>query len=246
LLAIALEKKGLLNDAIAARLELIRLRPDVANEHGDLGGIHARHGQWKPAAAAYARSFELAKNPNNPFAWYVALPLHLAAGDEEHYRQLCRQMLERFGPTKDLIAVEWTAKTCALIPDAVADFEAVEKLADRIVDGTEKHPSCRFFVLAKALVEYRAGRHAEAVRWAERFAPANDGNEFDAFVFATLSMAEHRLGNSDKARAALAHAKAIVTSKRPDPANGRPFVNWHEWLHTDTVLREAEMLASEP
>ncbi|MCU0880484.1 MAG: tetratricopeptide repeat protein, partial [Pirellulaceae bacterium] len=85
-LGIALEKKGLLDDAIAARRELIRLRPDNANEHGDLGGLHARHGQWEPAAAAYARCFELAKNPNNPFVWYVALPLHLAAGDQVRYQ----------------------------------------------------------------------------------------------------------------------------------------------------------------
>ena len=111
--------------------------------------------------------------------------------------------------------------------------------------GTEKHPSYRFFVLAKALVEYRAGRPAEAVRWAERFAPAAGGNEFDALAFATLSMAQHRLGNADKARAALENAKAIVTRHMPDPATGRPFVVWHEWLHADVLLREAEVRAKE-
>jgi eukaryotic-like serine/threonine-protein kinase len=239
----ALKAKGLVDDAILEFGEAIRLQPDLAVGQYGLGGVLASHGQWEPAAAAYSRGLELDKDPNNQYAWYIGLPLQLAADDKEGYRRLCQQMLEKFGATQDLIAAEWTAKTCALIPDAVDDFELIEKLADRIVSGTENHSSYRFFVLVKVLVEYRAGRHAEAVRWAERYAPTKDGNEFDAFVLATLSMAEHRLGNADKARAALASAKAIVTNKRPDPANGRPFVNWHEWLHTDTVLREAEMLA---
>ena len=38
----------------------------------------------------------------------------------------------------------------------------------------------RFFVLVKALVEYRVGRNTEAVQWGERYAPVHDGNEFDA------------------------------------------------------------------
>jgi hypothetical protein len=59
-------------------------------------------------------------------------------------------------------------------------------------------------------------------------------------------MAQHRLGNADKARAALASAKAIVSRKMPDPANGRPFTAWHEWLHADIVLREAEARVKEP
>jgi tetratricopeptide (TPR) repeat protein len=241
----ALDKKGLVDNAIAAHREAVRLQPDAPNFHFALGRVHARLGQWGPAAAAYARGLELDKNPNNHGVWYSGLPLHLAAGDAEGYRRLCRQMLERFGQSKELIAVEWTAKTCALVPGAVPDFKPVEKLADRIVTGTETHGSYRYFVLVKALVEYRTGRPAEAVRWAERFAPVANGNEFDAFVFATLSIAQHRLGNADKARAAMASAKAIVTSKMPDPANGRPFELWHPWLHADVLLREAEALAKE-
>jgi tetratricopeptide (TPR) repeat protein len=241
----ALDKKGLVADAIAAYREASRLQPDSPGISFGLGGVHARVGQWGPAAAAFARGLEIDKDPNNLRAWYVGLPLLLAARDEAGYRRLCRQMLERFGQSKDLITAEWTAKTCALIPDAVADFKPVEQLADRLVTGTEKHPSYRFFVLVKALVEYRAGRPAEAVRWAERYAPSAGGNEFDAFVFATLSMARHRQGNADKARAALASAKAILTRRMPDPANGRPFTAWHEWLHADVLVREAEALVKE-
>jgi tetratricopeptide (TPR) repeat protein/tRNA A-37 threonylcarbamoyl transferase component Bud32 len=244
-LGTALDKKGLVDDAVAPLRAAIGIQPDSPKFHFALGAAHGHAGQWKPAAAAYARGLELDKNPNNHSYWYTGLPLHLAAGDAEGYRRLCRQMLERFGQSQDLITIEWTAKTCALVPDAVSDFKPIEKLADQLVTGTETHGSYRFFVLVKALVEYRAGRHAEAVQWAERYAPVPDGNEFDACVFATLSMAEHQLGNADKARAALTSAKAIVTNKRPDPANGRPFVNWHEWLHSDTVLREAEVLVKE-
>ena len=221
-LADALEKKGLLDDAIEAYREAVRLKPDNSLPFR-LGSAHARLGQWGPAAAAYSRGLEM--GPNNRFSWYRGLPLHLAAGDAEGYKRLCQKMLERFGQTNDLITAEWTAKTCALIPNAVADFKPVEKLADRIVTGTEKHPSYRFFVLVKAIVEYRAGRHEEAVRWAERFAPVAGGNEFDAFVFATLSMAQHRLGNADKARAALASAGDDRDEQDARPGQGAAVPN---------------------
>ena len=56
-------------------------------------------------------------------------------------------------------------------------------------------------------------------------------------------MAQHRLGNAEKAHAALANAKAIVSSKMPKPEQGQPIAVWYGWLQTEVVLREAEALA---
>ncbi len=111
-----------------------------------------------------------------------------------------------------------------LLPDALsaADFNRVQKLAERAVAGTEKDGRYRYFVLAKGLAEYRAGRPAEAAKWLQRFAPNKDGGHWDAMAFAVLAMAHRRLGRGEEAEAPLAKAKAIL-AKMPDPAKGRPF-----------------------
>src|SRR6185369_12372440 len=104
--------------------------------------------------------------------WHQAAGLYLAGGDESGYRGACREMLGRFGKAAtDPQMAARTAKTCSLAPGAVADFRWVELLADHAVTGTEKHNDYRYFVLAKGLTEYRAGRHAGALKWLERFAP---------------------------------------------------------------------------
>ena len=81
------------------------------------------------------------------------------------------------------------------------DFDRVQKLAERIVTGTEKHAAYRAFVLVKGLAEYRAGRQAEAVKWLERYGPHAEGAQEDASAFAARAMAQHRLGQKEKALA---------------------------------------------
>ena len=103
------------------------------------------------------------------------------------------------------------------------DFDRVQKLAERIVTGTEKHAAYRAFVLVKGLAEYRAGRQAEAVKWLERVGPHADGAHEDVSAFAVRAMAQHRLGQKEKAGAALESAQAIFAEKMPEPAAGRPF-----------------------
>jgi hypothetical protein len=156
-------------------------------------------------------------------------------------------MLERSQETKSLQIADRTAKTCLLAPNAVPDFNRVQTLADRTVDGTEKQGDYHWFVFVKGLAEYRAGRHAEAVKWLERFEPHADGVHVDASAFAVLAMAQHSLGQKQKAGAMLKSAQAIFAEKMPDPAAGRPFDNmWQDWLHCQILLREAEALLKPP
>jgi hypothetical protein len=109
---------------------------------------------------------------------------------------------------------ERTAKTCLLVPDAVADLAPVLRLADRAVTGTEKSGNYRFFLFCKGLAEYRGGRNAEAVDWGERSAPDAEGSNLGATAFAVLAMAQHRLGRVRPAvRQRLGRLAAL-----PDPA----------------------------
>jgi tetratricopeptide (TPR) repeat protein len=216
----------------------------AAYREWNLASASARLGRWDPALAAIDKAAEL--EPANHWYVYHAATLHLRAGDVAGYRRACRAMLERFQDTQSPEIAERTAKTCLLLSDAVPDIDRVQKLADRAVTGTEKHGSYRWFVFVKGLAEYRAGRRAEAVKWLNRFEPHADGAHIDVSAFAVLAMAQHRLGQKEKAYAALHSAQVIFAEKMPDPVAGRPFGDgWHDWLHCQLLLREAEALLSQ-
>ncbi len=82
---------------------------------------------------------------------------------------------------------------------------------------------------------------------ARALGPDAHAAHLDASAFAVLAMAQHRLGQQEKARAALRSGHAIVGEKMPDPAAGRPFDGmWQDWLHSQILLREAEALLKPP
>jgi serine/threonine protein kinase/predicted Zn-dependent protease len=225
--------------AVADFSKVIELDPKDQSSRFNRAEAHAHLGQWDRAAADYSKVIEQLKlDPGNEWHWYRIAALRLQTGDLKGYRRACREMLERFGNTDNPAVAEQTAKTCSLIPDAVSQFEPVLKLADRAVKVRQPD---RWIVLTKALAEYRAGHHDAAIDWLNRVSPKADGVHLDATAFAVLALAQHRLGRTPEARAALASARAILAHKMPDPAKGRWFGgDWHDWLRAEIFAREAE------
>jgi tetratricopeptide (TPR) repeat protein len=237
-LGTALWKQGKLEDAISCYQKAVALDPKNADAHHRLADACARLGRWDQAVAPMDKAAEL--SASNHWRLYHAAALHLQTGDLAGYRRICREILERFGDTKDLGVAEHVAMTCLLIPDSVADLDRVRKLADRAVTGDMNN---RWFLLCKALSEYRAGRHAEALSWLERFAPkAAGGWPSEVSAFAVLALAQQQQGRRKDALAALDQAER-VSAKLPDPAAGRLFGDdWRDWLHSQALLGEAEKL----
>jgi tetratricopeptide (TPR) repeat protein len=203
----------------------------------DLGHMYGQFARWNEARATYDKADEL--NPANPWDIYCAAILRLRAGDLPGYRRACRAMLERFGNTKQGWVADITAKTCLLMPKAVNDLGRVNKLADLAVT---LDPDNKWFQLVKGLAEYRAGRHAEAVKWLDRLAPRADGGAIDVCAFAVLAMARHRLERAPDARAALNSAEAILAKNAASRPRGEPVEDWTGWLHGQVLRREAKAL----
>jgi tetratricopeptide (TPR) repeat protein len=221
-------------------------RHDQAFPYLQLALLLVQSGQPQEARSLTDRALDI--DPANHWLWYLGARLYLAAGDVENYRRACGEMLDRFSQAAEAQPeiAERIAKTCALAPGAVSDFSRVEKLADRAVAGTQQHGYYRNFLLAKGLVEYRAGRHAEAIEWLARFAPKADGQHWDATGSSTLAMAHHGLGHADQARAALTAAQAIIDQNMQSAANGRPVPAFDfDWLHARILYQEAEKLLNE-
>src|SRR5205085_1783180 len=109
----------------------------------------ARRSEWDKASEAAARWKELDADEHLHLAWFYDSVLRLQLGDVPGYRQVCHDMLTRFGQTKDPVIVERTARTCLLRPAALDDLQPVSALAEQLVSGTEGHWARRWFLLTR-------------------------------------------------------------------------------------------------
>ena len=78
---------------------VVELRPDEPDGWSTRGNFRARASDWKQAAADFDRAIAL--KPDKQVYWYRQAPLLIQAGDEAGYHRLCRQILERFGTSRD-------------------------------------------------------------------------------------------------------------------------------------------------
>jgi tetratricopeptide (TPR) repeat protein len=222
---------------------LIAEYPQNAKYRGEVWWVHQWLGYKYAAAGRTAEATEMFdrivnNHPDSHESWYMAAAFYLYNGDVERYRSACREMLDRFeklAQEQPLIA-ERTVKTCALAPDSVPDFARVDRLAERCLAGTETDVNRGYFVIAKGLADYRAGRYEGAV---ERLRVAGSSSS-DAIPLACLAMAHHHLGQHDDARAALESARALLAKESSD--SRRTSV---ELMQGDILLREADNSVAE-
>jgi formylglycine-generating enzyme required for sulfatase activity/tetratricopeptide (TPR) repeat protein len=220
---------------------VLRVRPRDPRLWSAQADWLCRRGRWRDAAAISARLVEW--NPASPSLWFADAPLRLQTGDTEGYRQDCREMLTRFGNTGVAYVADYTAKTCLLKADAVTDLGPVLKLARRPLAGWEKDIAYPWFLLCRALAEYRAGQFAAAIDAVRQAPPHPDGGCRDATAYAVLALAQHQGGLPDRGRQALSRARLIRDRKWPKLDAGELFDgNWSDWLRLEILLREAEEL----
>ena len=183
-----LEDQGRYPEAEAELSEAIKLRP----EHGWFwvlrGWIHADMGHWEKASADFVKATECSE-PNEK-AWYSRAMLHLRDGDVDGYREVCSDMLRRFGT-----GATWT---CTLSPNCGADPARIVNLAEKLSAELPNH--WRVNQLGAAL--YRAGRFEDAVNVLTE-ATKLDVDPYPTDMLHTwyyLAMAHSRLGHADLAR----------------------------------------------
>jgi WD40 repeat protein len=149
------------------RTELQALRGDRADsetkEYAAGGNDHAQTSPWDMAAADIAKSVE--SDPNSLSLRYLHVLTLLETRNRAGVRRACEDVLKRFGKTTDPAQAESVAWYCVLAPDAVADHEALVRLAEAALAGHPergKERSDALKTLGAAL--FRAGRFEEAIR----------------------------------------------------------------------------------
>ena len=103
--------------------------------------------QWDEAVADYQTA--LAADPENHWDRYHLGTTLLYTGDVEQHRQLCRDMIAKWGDSTEPRIQERTAKLCLLLPVDGADLETALRLIDEAYEKDREGTYGRYDVLAK-------------------------------------------------------------------------------------------------
>jgi hypothetical protein len=166
---------------------------DVASQRR-LAMQHACKGDWKAAAAAYARVFAVQPVADGELGFEYAAVL-LLSGDRAGYRKMCSEMLQRSGSLK--VRPYHVARACSLAPDSVEDAGLPAKKAELEL---QQNGQAFWSLTEQGALAYRAGRYNEAATLLEQSLQANDKPGRAVLNWLWLALAEHRRGKAAQAR----------------------------------------------
>ena len=213
-----------------------RTRSGLFERRGDL---RAGKGQWSAAAGDLAQAVEL--DPDNHVLCHKLAPLLVQRGDLEGYRRHSQKEVAQFRQTKDPIVAERMAKDCLILPGSGVDLNVINAWADLAVAAGKDSGDLPWFQLAKGLAEYRSGRFPEAAQWAGKALEKSGDDYRDRQATSVLAMSQHRLGQTEAARANLARALELG-AKMPKIESGDIGEGWLDWIIAHTLLGEAKSL----
>ncbi|MGC3958497.1 MAG: tetratricopeptide repeat protein [Verrucomicrobiota bacterium] len=222
---------------------LLRLRqtdftryPEAIDQLNMRASVLAQRGLWREAAGdAWVA---LRARPGDHEAYHTLAPVLVGQNDVAGYQELCQRIVAQFRTTAEIEVADRMAKDCLILPLPKFDLTPIDRWASLAVAEGKRNAALPFFRVCKAMAEYRQGRFASAVDWAERALESSfpyvvvEGN-------AVLAMAQHRLGQHEAARAALSKATAVATSDLPKLESRELNGDWRDWIISHRWVQEA-------
>jgi hypothetical protein len=205
----------------------------------DQARVHATRGEWKEAAAEYARVFA-AQPLDGGFISFEYAAVLLLSGDQAGYRKVCAELVEKSGQGE--FRAYHAARACTLAPDAVTDAAlAGKKAAFELKQNATEHWS----LTEQAALACRASHYHEAATLLEKSLAANAKVGAQVVNWAWLALVEQRRGNAVAAHAWLEKA----TQGLAEFPQGVPVLvvhakdlHLHNWLEAQVLRREVEVL----
>lgn len=232
---------------------------EAANAFDIVGHWHLQAGRLHKAARNYSSVVRAISDVDDSDNDSVSRNLLMASAltsfvkDENAYGQVRELAIERFAGTSHPVVAEQVLKACLLRP---ADEEMLSRLRPLgtvletafETEGSIVNQSSHFAAwscFSMALMKYRDGENEAASSWAERCLQnkrKNPAREASAQII--LSMASHRLGNTDSANAFLEQAsEPVLKNSETSLTFGNDNTgSWHSWLTAGALLREAKSL----
>jgi len=200
--------------------------------------ICARNGKWAAAAQDAARLLDGQKENN--FRYHMLVPLLVATTNLPAYREACSNIVLRFCHTTNPYVADPMAKDCLILPNAGVDLKPVAEMAKLAVAQGKGSGSYHFFQSCEALAEYRQGHWAEALEWSSACARDSFPHS-QAEAYAVMAMTQCRLGNMEKARAALTNCDKVLQDRLPHYGADLGS-DWRDWIVAHTLEKEADTL----
>ncbi len=190
----------------------------------------AELGHWKRAAAGFSQA--LAERDDPELRKWQAVA-QLACGERQAYRAWCATQAEQLSGLEQAGRLGDALWRCALVPAAVADYEAVLAAARERV---RKKPRSNDDINTLAALLFRAGRLEEARKQMQE-AIAVNGGKGTVFDFLFLALIDGSLGQKEQARRWLDTAGRLIEQA----GRGRR-LSWDQRLQLRLLRQEAEAL----
>ncbi|MGH7971873.1 MAG: tetratricopeptide repeat protein, partial [Limisphaerales bacterium] len=146
----------------------------------------------------------------------------------------------QFSQTADQATAERIAKDCLMLPPRSDSLDTLAKMADTAVAAGTNNGDWPYYAFVKGLAEYRQDHFAGAVEWLRKVAPTDAIPARTAEVYATMAMAQFKLGRTEAARATLAQGLKVGKTYLAQP--GR--IDWNDQLIAQLLLREARQVVT--
>jgi serine/threonine protein kinase/tetratricopeptide (TPR) repeat protein len=240
-------RKGQWKEALVHLDALIRTDADFWPDRYLRGVTHSQLGQWKQAAADFARILDV--HPRlGAYLWFEYACLLCQLEETAGYRQLCARMRKQFGQSDDVSEMGFMAHACVLAPQALPDPQEVVRLAKERLRMTpppsEEHP---WSVHVLGLAYYRAGDYDKAVESFSKGLDLAPLRGHHVMNWLGLALAEHKRGRAREARQWLERATTwmeTMTRGLPDERGQVMPAGWtgRHWLQVQLLRREAEQI----
>ncbi|MFO1449543.1 MAG: serine/threonine-protein kinase [Opitutaceae bacterium] len=187
----------------------------------------ARQGRW---AEAEADAIAAVKVLTRDFECHHLLAAVLVArGKREELRLHCQTLLDHFGGTSTATVASRLALVCLVVSSTAANPGMVERLVETGVLGKMEGPRANYAQVAKALSEYRRGRYAGAIEWAQRSLPSRN-LDVRVMSLSLLAMAHSRMGNTTAAQVFADDVATLVEKSYPARDSGDLGADWKEGI----------------
>jgi serine/threonine protein kinase/Flp pilus assembly protein TadD len=232
--------------ALAELDQALALQPDYARVWVERSNIFARLDLPEETARDLKRAFDLQPSADL-YLWLRHACLRLLVDDEAGYRQVSKQMLDRFGTADDPLTASLVARTCTLAPGG-ADPARVVATVEKAAEKSGKGPAGKTVgfnpVLQHALgiAHLRAGQYDLVVR------DFSTSYAWQGYFLSTpfYAIAYHHQGDKNMAQMQLKRTLEWfdqVTANLPRGAMGPPpGVQPTDWFAFQVLSREAQLL----
>jgi tetratricopeptide (TPR) repeat protein len=198
-------------------------------------------GNWDSALAGILQRIE--NNPDDHLLWLQSAVLYARIGNSDGYRRQCREMLSRFGDSRDPGICEHVARACLLLPGDAAETRLARRSADRgVALAAQEYALIAHCELAEGLAQYRSGEFAEARKTLDRCL-ARPFLYVVAMGKLLEAMSCFRQGDAGEARRLFDNALRYCDGL-PQLSKGQVYYwwDWHDGIAVDLLRQEAAEL----